>query len=107
MIKKYVFLLFLSTIYLTTCNKTEVIYDKLRDIIYYEGKFYISKSFNQSQTKPEEISSKIDIKNEDLITGATFLFYIFMILRKYKFLFSTNSWSWINVRFDCWLFIYR
>lgn len=114
MINKNVLSFILLSLYMTKSIKIEVDYDNRRDLIYMEGKMYISieslkerglngleHSFGRSLNELEE---ELPVHcEEDLVTGAAFWFYLIFILCNYTFNFSFNLLCWFDVWVNCWL----
>lgn len=110
MIKSYVFLYLLFTLYMITiisCESAEVVWDDGKDVIYYDGKLYfssdnknaINNTFNNNHVGessnsdsnenmnngvknklPENLAGGHEANEEELVSGGKFWFCIFMIL---------------------------
>jgi len=94
--KLYVLLSFLCSLYIVVCpNKTDVFYDAKYDIIFHNGKLYFpSKNLdgsiggkNEHNSKDTHSDSNVNnnshsIHEEEMVTGAKFWIYIFIILCK-------------------------
>lgn len=97
--KTYAFFILLISIYIVTCtNKTDVFYDAKYDIIFHNGKLYfpskntdinngakndISNNNAHGNTKTNTNTNINSHHEEELVSGATFWFYIFIILCKF------------------------
>jgi hypothetical protein len=97
MIKIHEIFILLSALYLVSCNeKTDVFYDSKYDIIFHNGKLYFPSKNNEIDKRPDKDSSKNEMNNphknneeklheEELVSGAKFWVYIFIILCKYLY----------------------
>ena len=75
--KAYVLIL-LSTIYMTQCVKLIVEYDKQRDLIIHEGKVYLPVQIDKEN---ENSHNSGEGHEEELATGASFVFYLICTFR--------------------------
>lgn len=88
-------LLFLSSINQTIPIKVEVEYDDYLDVVTLNGKMYLPadskiaiKSYVADGTVKEEFAENPECE-EELVTGSTLYFYLFMVLCKlYQFTLS-------------------
>lgn len=112
MLKNYVIFVLFCTIHIAMCNTTNVYHDDKYDIIFHNGKLYFpSKNPSLKNVSSEDSNNNHIIpsikhnEDEELVSGALFWFYIFIILCKKSHKISFNNFFWINVRFNCWIFI--
>jgi len=96
-----------------SCDSAEVIWDNSNDVIYYEGKLYFpsdstnaqNSTLNNNNVGNNANSNSDNINNgaknklpensavghathgEEVVSGAQFWFFVFMILRKFFFNF--------------------
>ncbi len=100
--RTYAFLIFLLSIYIvSSINKTDVFYDSKYDIIFHNGKLYFpSKNNGVNNPSNQTINNNNTHSNadlninthansnlhheEELVEGATFWVYIFIILCKFN-----------------------
>lgn len=120
---KYVFFLILLSNHLAV--KVKVEYDPELDVLIHNGKIYIPSTSNsfELETKVSNFRKLYDLEEteakhesyghgereeeEELVSGATFWFYMFMILCNFDLILSFNFICWTNVWANCGLSVYR
>lgn len=89
MIKINVILIFLISFHIAYGSMIQADIDEVRDVIVYNGKVYYPsyRKLYEEKSSPEPVEEKKEIKHseheEELVDGAQFWMYIFIILCKF------------------------